>query len=1085
MKDFFLVKKINIIIYIILSVFLLIFFRIWHLSVIQKEKLLLESKKPQTRTILQRSTRGEILDRENNRLAINRVCYNASVYYSHIKQIPSISFKKNENGIKCKFSPRHEYIKRLSNILSKELTLDPNRVEDLIHSKASLLPHVPYVIKSNISEKEYYKLRMLERKYDGLHAEITTERYYPKKMIASDIVGYLGPINQKEYLSIANEIKQLQSFLEKYDFNEEEMLFGNYSSKEDVIKRLNFLKEKSYSYNDLIGKSGLEYSFEKDLRGNHGKKQFAVDIKGQFLKELDSSTPPVSGKNIKSTISIELQQFAENLLLQDEKDRENKCKIYDRSQKKYVKQKEPWIKGGSIIAMDPNTGEILALASYPRYDPNDFILSHNQEIKNKKQKNLNKWLETEKHITDIYDGIIPLEKELYSSKTNKHFEEKQYLNWNLFLSYFFPNTSIVKTVLNKIKNIKTAIQLQEDIETLLYFTKQQEACIVIDCIFPKEKGHLPSKSFIDISSKNQILNIIENNKDITQSVQRLKSYLSPIIDNRDKLFVIDLCRILVFSPSFSDELISYVGQIKLSDYWKYSKSFLVLDNYIKSLIKPIFHKYYFSPWKEKNQKAYIQEKRKMEKEKNMYAKPYIDYLNEKERLLFSEFWKNNHLIFMIILLKDNSVFGQISPELNEYLKEFKELIHKNTFPDEILSSLTTLKNELSFLDSYYLIDFFKTIRSFKDLDRPLYGRYYINVKNPLEKNLASSFYPNYGFSYARSNGFSQAAPLGSIFKLVTGYTALVQRYEYLKETNQTYLSLNPFSMIDNYTWDIRAKKTGGTVVGYTTANKPYTSFYKNGRLPKSSHRNIGQINLISALAQSSNPYFSILSIDHIKDPKDLLSAAKLFSIGEKTNISLPGEISGNLPNDLDINRTGLYAFAIGQHTLISTPLQAAVFLSSIANGGKIFIPSITKTKEPVLKNDLKIPSRIRKMLIDGMHNVIYGEKGNARPSVIKKLYKYPDVKKGYIEMENQFVGKTSTAEIMHRPYVLPSYPAEKYKHIWFGAMSFLPSKKKWDNPELVVIVYLKYGDGGKEAAPLAYQMIEKYREIKRKTSLSQ
>ncbi len=77
---------------------------------------------------------------------------------------------------------------------------------------------------------------------------------------------------------------------------------------------------------------------------------------------------------------------------------------------------------------------------------------------------------------------------------------------------------------------------------------------------------------------------------------------------------------------------------------------------------------------------------------------------------------------------------------------------------------------------------------------------------------------------------------------------------------------------------------------------------------------------------------------------------------------------------------------------------------------------------------------------------------------------------------------------MHNPNVLPSCASQKYKHIWFGAISFEEDltknisnyKQLWNSPELVVVVYLRFGDGGKEAAPIATQIIQKYREIKKK-----
>jgi cell division protein FtsI/penicillin-binding protein 2 len=86
-------------------------------------------------------------------------------------------------------------------------------------------------------------------------------------------------------------------------------------------------------------------------------------------------------------------------------------------------------------------------------------------------------------------------------------------------------------------------------------------------------------------------------------------------------------------------------------------------------------------------------------------------------------------------------------------------------------------------------------------------------------------------------------------------------------------------------------------------------------------------------------------------------------------------------------------------------------------------------------------------------------------------------------LQHQMIGKTSTAEISCHLDCTPSSSSYIYKHIWFGAIAFPPAesikshKERWEKPELIVIVYLRYGDGGKEAAPLAAQVIHKWREI--------
>ena len=86
--------------------------------------------------------------------------------------------------------------------------------------------------------------------------------------------------------------------------------------------------------------------------------------------------------------------------------------------------------------------------------------------------------------------------------------------------------------------------------------------------------------------------------------------------------------------------------------------------------------------------------------------------------------------------------------------------------------------------------------------------------------------------------------------------------------------------------DVKKWNKKGYIVGYSENNKPYPTHYKGGRLIASTHPNVGKIDIISALAQSSNPYFSILAGDFLKDPNDLILAAKDFNIGEKTKIDL-------------------------------------------------------------------------------------------------------------------------------------------------------------------------------------------------------
>ena len=121
-----------------------------------------------------------------------------------------------------------------------------------------------------------------------------------------------------------------------------------------------------------------------------------------MLKELPGGKDPLSGNRLKLTLSAELQAFAEQLLIQNEDVRQGYASVSDVPGGLLTKQ--PWMKGGAIIAMDPQNGEILAMASYPRFDPNDFIVSGNPEISSQKRNNIQRWLEQEEYIAQVWDG---------------------------------------------------------------------------------------------------------------------------------------------------------------------------------------------------------------------------------------------------------------------------------------------------------------------------------------------------------------------------------------------------------------------------------------------------------------------------------------------------------------------------------------------------------------------------------------------------------------------------------------------------------------------------------------------------------
>src|SRR5882724_495501 len=118
---------------------------------------------------------------------------------------------------------------------------------------------------------------------------------------------------------------------------------------------LNQARWELYNPGDVVGKSGVELQYNQVLMGKNGSRQVLVNSKGKEVGELDEK-PAVPGHNLKLTVDIDLQIAAEEAMGD---------------------------KNGAMVAMDPHTGEILAMVSRPTFDPNDFAVRISRDEWNK------------------------------------------------------------------------------------------------------------------------------------------------------------------------------------------------------------------------------------------------------------------------------------------------------------------------------------------------------------------------------------------------------------------------------------------------------------------------------------------------------------------------------------------------------------------------------------------------------------------------------------------------------------------------------------------------------------------------------
>lgn len=209
------------------------------------------------------------------------------------------------------------------------------------YNKTSFLSYHPIDICYSISEKSVAMISERSHELIGINVEIEPLRYYPQYETAAHAIGYLGKIAQ------------------------------DYEVQDYIV-------EKGYSPDDIIGKTGLEEKFEDYLRGEKGKKTVEVNNVGKTIRSV-SSQAPVPGDDLYLTIDSRLQKTAEESLKKG-LEQIQKGGVFESEwgDFKFVDKYEN-AKSGALVALDVKTGEVLAMANYPSYDLNMFATGISQE----------------------------------------------------------------------------------------------------------------------------------------------------------------------------------------------------------------------------------------------------------------------------------------------------------------------------------------------------------------------------------------------------------------------------------------------------------------------------------------------------------------------------------------------------------------------------------------------------------------------------------------------------------------------------------------------------------------------------------
>ena len=211
-------------------------------------------------------------------------------------------------------SYKPETLQRLSNLLQMP-------VEEInAKIKASENFYEPIMLKNNLDQQMVTKIEEQRRYMPEVMLSVQPIRNYPYHELAVHALGYVGEVSSYEI---------------------EQGLF------------------KNISQGSLVGKGGLEKSYDKYLRGEDGAFMEEVDVAGNVVKHYDS-VQPVPGKNLKLTIDYELQKELETFT--------DKHLAFLRSS-----GIAPRARAAAVVAIDPRNGAVRAMVSRPVYDPNWFV----------------------------------------------------------------------------------------------------------------------------------------------------------------------------------------------------------------------------------------------------------------------------------------------------------------------------------------------------------------------------------------------------------------------------------------------------------------------------------------------------------------------------------------------------------------------------------------------------------------------------------------------------------------------------------------------------------------------------------------
>lgn len=294
--------------FVVFALFSALFARLWFLQVGTSTSYAAQTERSRIRVIREPAIRGSIVDRNGKVMVQNTL-------------VDAITVKRGLTD-----EERAITVKNLARVLA----VTPESIDaELDSPKYSVYEPVPIAKKTTFETLVY--VREHPELFPGVSAERQSIREYPERLVFDDnppvgahLLGYVGSINESEY--------QIQ-------------------------------KRAGYTPNDLIGKEGIEQLFESELKGKPRERKLEVDSRGRLVGEAEVVAPE-AGHDVQLTVDRDVQRVAEESLRQGMESARN---YRDRLSGKTFRAT-----GGSVVVLDAQNGDVVALASAPTFNISKF-----------------------------------------------------------------------------------------------------------------------------------------------------------------------------------------------------------------------------------------------------------------------------------------------------------------------------------------------------------------------------------------------------------------------------------------------------------------------------------------------------------------------------------------------------------------------------------------------------------------------------------------------------------------------------------------------------------------------------------------